>query len=115
MENPGKNWREKLHWEFIFWLARRLPDCREITPTLSQSLDRKLSVREKITIRLHLYTCGACRNYVSQIKFMGEAFKIREIYFARVAEELATASTLTIEARERMKAALRAASTNDQT
>lgn len=107
MENPGKNFREKLKWEFIFWLARRLPDCKTLTPMFSEAIDRKLSPREKIVMKLHLFTCGPCKNYVHQLKFMHEAFNAKEKYFAET-ETASTAPKLSLDARERMKAALRA-------
>lgn len=114
MENPGKNFREKLKWEFIFFLARRLPDCKTITPMLSESLDRKLSLREKTVMRLHLFTCAACQNYVKQIKFIREALQLREERFAREANSQNGAESsvprLRKEARERMKNALKEAS-----
>lgn len=107
MENPGKTFFEKLKWEFIFFLARRLPDCRTITPMFSQSLDRELTLREKIVMKLHLFTCDACKKYVHQIKFMHEAFQEQEKMFAEL--ESPAAPKLNLDARERMKAALRAA------
>lgn len=104
MENPGKNFREKLKWSFIFWLARRLPDCQTLTPTFSESLDRDLTLREKIVMKLHLFTCEACKNYVNQLKFMREAFHVKEKFFASTEEP---APQLSFDARERMKSALR--------
>jgi anti-sigma factor RsiW len=108
MKNPGKNFREKLKWGFVFFLARRLPDCKTITQTLSASLDRELSLREKIVTRLHLFTCAACQNYVKQINFMREAFQIREETFS--SERNAFAPRLSTDAKERMKNALKQAS-----
>ncbi|MEP6847354.1 MAG: hypothetical protein ABI999_00755 [Acidobacteriota bacterium] len=69
----GETFFEKLKWAFIFWLARRLPDCKTITPKLGESLDRKQSRRARITIKLHLLTCEYCRRYLKQIAFLKEA------------------------------------------
>ncbi len=112
MENPGKNFSEKLRWEFIFWLARRLPDCKTLTPMFSASLDRGLSVREKVVMKLHLFTCDSCKNYFAQIKFMREAFRVKEKHFAVNRGGGQLEPKLSPDARERLKSVLRA--TNDQ-
>jgi len=41
----------------------------------SDSRERKLAFREKITSKLHLYTCEACRRYVRQISKISEIVK----------------------------------------
>ena len=69
---------EKIKPAIIYWLARRLPDCKTITPTIGESLDRKLSLREKIVMRLHLWTCDKCANYLEQIKFLSKAMDKHE-------------------------------------
>lgn len=108
MANPGKNLREKLRRELIVWLARRLPACRDITPMFSESLDRKLSVKEKIVMKLHLFTCDACKRYVKQLHFLRDAFRIQtDIAVESAAPLNESAPRLSFEARERMKAALK--------
>lgn len=62
--------RGKLKWQFILFLARRLPDCKTITPTFSASIDRRLTFKEKIVTKLHLFTCEACVLYLEQIRFI---------------------------------------------
>ena len=69
---------QRIRKAFIEWLAMRLPDCRSITPTLGESLDRKLSFRERLVMRLHLFTCEACARYLKQVKFMSDVFHTRE-------------------------------------
>jgi hypothetical protein len=96
---------EKLKWAFIFWLARRLPDCKTMTPILGESLDRKLSLREKLTSKLHLFTCQACANYLKQVKFLREAIHIQEKIFTK--EKDFSDSKMSIEAKERIKNALK--------
>ncbi len=55
---------------FKDWLGRRLPDCRNVTATLSASLDRDLDLWDRIVNRLHLFTCDRCGRYLDQIWFM---------------------------------------------
>lgn len=89
----------KLKWQLILFLARRLPNCKTITPTLSESIDRKLSLKERIVVRLHLFTCEACVRYLEQIRLLHEL-----IHKHQPARE--AASSLNEASKERMKAAL---------
>ncbi len=98
---------KQIKQSFIFWLARRLPDCKTITPTLSQSLDRKLSLREKIVMRLHLFTCTACARYLEQIKFLSGAMHEREDRLAETDDS--SPVKMSNEAKERLKNALKSA------
>jgi hypothetical protein len=63
----------KIKWAFILWLARHLPDCKVMVRTLGESLDRNLSLKEKIIAKLHLFTCEACERYLKQVKFLHDA------------------------------------------
>ncbi len=97
--------RQKLKWQLILFLARRLPPCSLIVPLISEARERPLPAREKITLKLHLFTCEACRRYVEQIERMSEMVK------PKTAEMIAVepADRLSDEARSRIKAALEAA------
>ena len=88
----------KLKWQLILFLARRLPDCKTITPTLSESIDRKLTLKERIIVRLHLFTCEACARYLDQIRLLHDLIHDHQ-------HEPAI-SSLNETAKERMKAAL---------
>ena len=90
----------KLKWQLIVFLARRLPDCKTITPTLSESIDRKLGLRERIVTRLHLFTCEACVRYVEQIRFLNNIIHTHSHDLDR------SSATLDDSAKERMKALL---------
>jgi predicted anti-sigma-YlaC factor YlaD len=41
--------------------------CENATKLASDQLDRRLSVRESIRLRLHLLGCDACSGFVRQI------------------------------------------------
>jgi hypothetical protein len=86
------------------WLAMKTEDCKNVSPLFSYAFDRKLSLIERLRVRLHLYTCGACLNYVSNLKFMHEVFHVQE---ENLENEKIHAS-LSPEARERIKEKLRA-------
>ncbi len=85
------------------WLAMKTEDCKTVSPLFSHALDRKLSLLERLRVRLHLYTCGACLNYVSNLKFLTEVFHRQEENFEN--EKIHT--TLSPEAKERIKEKLR--------
>lgn len=104
----GQTLREKLRWQLIFFLARRLPDCKTITPTLGEMNDRELSLRERVTVKLHLFTCEACRRYVEQIRFLHEAMHQNELLADSAAE--ASRATLRDDVKERLKKTLTALS-----
>lgn len=92
---------ERMKWQFILFLARRLPDCKTITPTLSASIDRKLTFRERIVTRLHLFTCEACVRYLEQIRIVHDLLHSRDL-----AEVPASNSSMSTHSKDRIKAAL---------
>jgi hypothetical protein len=47
--------------------------CKQTTELLSQGQDRKLGLREKIALRLHLAICDGCRNFRRQMNFLRRA------------------------------------------
>jgi type IV secretory pathway VirB9-like protein len=90
--------------KFKEWLSMKAEECKRVAPLFSYALDRKLSLREKLRVRLHLYTCGACLNYVSNLKFMHEVFKAQEENL----ENEKIHVSLSAEAKERIKEKLKA-------
>ena len=47
--------------------------CRDISILVSQGLDKKLSWRERFTVRMHLMMCTRCRNFQKQTQFIRKA------------------------------------------
>lgn len=89
------------------WLLRRLPTCRQLAPIMSESLERSLSLRERLTLRLHLWVCRWCKWYLQQLHVMSDAIELRA---AKIAEDKSPdAPALSTEARERLKRALKPA------
>lgn len=95
----------KIKWAFILWLARRLPDCKVMVRTLGESLDRNLSLKEKIIAKLQLYTCEACERYLKQVKFLKDAMHTHE---ERTGDEFSSVD-LSDAAKEKLKDLLRTA------
>jgi hypothetical protein len=78
---------------------RYLPPCKEIVKTLSTSLDRKLTIRERVVTKLHLWACLPCVRYLEQSKYIEDA--MHEYEESRAAE--VQSKGLSEEARERLK------------
>jgi hypothetical protein len=88
--------------KFKSWLSRKTEGCKSVSPLFSAALERKLSFFERMRVKIHLFTCGACLNYVSNLKFMQDTFKMQG---ERDDEE--TANKLSADAKDRIKNALR--------
>jgi hypothetical protein len=87
------------------WLSMKTEECKTVTPLFSYTLDRKLSLIERLRVKLHLYTCGACLNYVSNLKFMHDLFRAER----EDCENEKIHVSLSAESRERIKNALKSA------
>lgn len=48
-------------------------NCKQNTELLSQSLERPVTLREKIAMRMHLMMCRGCRNFEKQLGFIRKA------------------------------------------
>lgn len=88
------------------FLARRVRDCRSTVPILGEMLDRKLPLRERISVRVHLFTCKACTRYLEQITFLRDAMRKHSETLEQFAETLP--DQLRPEIKERLKEIVRA-------
>jgi len=86
-----------------YWLLRRLPTCKQTVAVISQSLERPLSLRERVTTKLHLWVCIWCVRYLEQLHLMRDALRGRE---AQVTQGRGADVSLSPEARERIKSLL---------
>jgi hypothetical protein len=50
-------------------------NCKEISRIASQAMDRPLTLRERISIWLHLGICDPCRHFVSQLRLLRAVLK----------------------------------------
>ena len=69
--------KTSLETKATFWLARRLPACDAVTATLSESLERPLSLRERARQRLHLLYCDYCLRYEHHLLFVRRCLRLR--------------------------------------
>lgn len=49
--------------------------CKQASKLLSQSLDRKLSWKERLALRFHLLICDVCTRFAKQLKVMQKAMQ----------------------------------------
>lgn len=99
-----KNVFEKIKLQIIFFLARRVRNCKNLAPLYSESIDRKLSLKTRIELKIHLFTCEACVRYLQQIKFLREAMQKHAESFE---SEALPEKKLSSDAKERIKKAIR--------
>ena len=77
-------------------------NCKEVTRIVSESLDRKLPLHQRMGIRVHLFMCKFCSRYRRQLLILREAMRLQ----TRYDEDAAPPITLPSEARERIKRSL---------
>jgi predicted anti-sigma-YlaC factor YlaD len=80
--------------------------CKEVSAKVSESLDRKLPLRERLKVKLHLLMCQACQRMVRQMALLRAAS--RRYASADVLPDT-TQETLSHAARQRILQELQAA------
>ena len=96
--------RQKLRRQINLLILRNLPPCKEIAQIISASLDRKLTLREKFVMKLHLVACKPCVRYFEQSEFLHKATQKLDDNL----KEDVYAGRLSDEARQRIKDLLKA-------
>ncbi len=74
-------------------------NCKKVTRMVSESLDRKLPLHQRMGIRIHLLMCKFCSRYRKQLLILREAMRLQEKYV----EDTKPSPTLRPEARERIR------------
>jgi hypothetical protein len=69
---PTTAWKTR----FVAFIAGHTPKCHEITRLISESMERPLSWRLRITLRLHYLICVWCERYRDQLVFTRGALRI---------------------------------------
>jgi predicted anti-sigma-YlaC factor YlaD len=80
--------------------------CKEVSYKVSESLDRKLTLRERMKVKLHLLICQACQRMVGQMALLRAVS--RRFASAEVLPDT-TQETLSHEARQRILHGLQSA------
>ena len=74
-------------------------NCKKVTRMVSESMDRKLPLHQRMGIRVHLFMCKFCSRYRKQLLILREVMRLQEKY----AEDTKPPPTLRPEARERIR------------
>ncbi len=48
-------------------------NCKQATGLMSRRMDRTLSLKSRISLRIHLMMCSGCRNFNKQMQFLRQA------------------------------------------
>ncbi len=75
-------------------------NCKETARLSSESHDRSLTLRERVSLRFHLLRCQLCSRYAHQLKFLEDAC-------SSVIEELEGNTELSDDARDRIRERLK--------
>lgn len=97
------SWYEKSKHAVRFWLLRRLPACKQTVETISQSMERPLTLRERVLLKLHLWVCMWCLWYMEHLQLMRDALRLQE---SESDVDVSTTTRLSDEARERIRRSL---------
>ncbi len=49
--------------------------CREVTALCSQELERRLGIREQVSLHSHLIMCSGCTNFRQQMKTLRQIMR----------------------------------------
>ena len=98
---------DKLKHSIRYWLLRRLPTCQQTVEKISQSMERSLSLQERINLKLHLWICAWCQWYLEHLQLMRDAVRLQKNENDEA--EISPTTRLSDEARERIRRSL----TND--
>ena len=94
--------------KFNFWVWHNLPPCKDIVKLITASQDGKLSLWNRLIMKIHIRACAPCENFLDQLKFLRRALHKHD---EQVSAENSPIK-LSDEARERMKEKLKSSINN---
>ena len=92
---------QKANYAMMRLMVRVMPSCKDIAVLISQSMDQRLPLMKRLSIRLHVSMCSLCRRYEKQLRLLRDSAG----HYANPAENEVEAS-LSPEAVERLQNAL---------
>ena len=90
---------DKLKHSVRYSLLRTLPTCQQTVEKISQSMERSLSLRERIDLKLHLWICVWCQWYMEHLHLIRETARAK----ADEPPDFIAGAGLPNEARERIR------------
>src|SRR6266446_3020389 len=93
---------DKLKHRIRYYLLRHLPPCQQIVATISQSMDRELTLPERVSLKLHLSVCSWCQWYLEHLLLIRDATRAEDS-LSSADLNLNPGPALSSEARERIR------------
>lgn len=90
---------DKLKHAVRYFLLRNLPACQQTVETISQSMERRLTLSERVKLKLHLWICVWCQWYMEHLRLIRDTSRAQAVK----APDVMTNATLSNEARERIR------------
>ena len=90
---------DKLKHAVRYWLLRKLPPCQQTVQTISESMERPLTMGESVKLKLHLWICAWCQWYMEHLQLIRDASRAQ----AAEAPDAMSTATLSNEARDRIR------------
>ena len=94
-----RNW---FQLQIVLLICRFTPTCPEVIRILSLGMDKPLPLTTRVKLRIHYLMCSFCERYAKQLKYMREVAREFPEKIGEVSD-----ATLSAEAKERLKEALR--------
>src|SRR5207245_11778200 len=70
---------DRLKHSIRYWLLRKLPTCQQTVEKISQSMERKLTSRERIELRLQWWICPWCQWYLERLRIIRVAARAKAV------------------------------------
>ena len=83
------------------FMSKLTPTCDVVTQKLSQSMDHKLSFRDRIGVKIHLMGCEFCERYRKQLLNLQKMFVKYSVTIDN--EDILGGTRLRPEAKEKIK------------
>lgn len=95
------SWYDKTKHAVRFWLLHNLPAGKQTVELISQSMERPLTLRERVLLKPHLWVCMWCERYLEHLQLMRNALRVQENENDEA--EVSPTTRLSDEARERIR------------
>jgi len=90
---------DKLKHSMRYYLLRTLPTCQQTVERISDSMERSLSIRDRVKLKLHLWICVWCQWYIEHLHIIRETARAK----AEEPADVISSRSLSSEARERIR------------
>jgi hypothetical protein len=91
---------DKLKHSIRYWLLKTLPTCQQTVEKISQSMERSLTLEERIKLKLHLWICAWCQWYMEHLHIIRETARAKADVLP---PDFSPGGGLSNEARERIR------------